>query len=371
MDEILKSGWDPKKTSFSYTSRTGVDLDLLCSKDDLNPFGVVFLERYMTPNGMGTVLGCFNTYLWFQLDKEEGASYWDNIKDHKCMVELGFTKKDEKVPENLMKMLANSEKPHIISTVRTTPVTQICPICQKSFSSTNINDHLDLCIKSDDDVRFDDIVIKNEKDEVCDFEIKIIGENNNNEPADIVGSHSDSLAIPSWLKINDAKGRKEFLNLSPEKRERLILESLKRKIILKRKEALDLLEMAMKDGDMKQLEQTLCSKLVNTKTVASVFHDAACSTELENVKQYCIDFFARHPKIFDIIESEGYKQLPSYLANLLLKAQLARAEELELLPKKEKTPQTLEDEGFWNASFEEDSMDEEDLMEDDQPEDEV
>jgi len=43
-------------------------------------FGFYPGSRVTTPKGSGTVIGLNQGFLWFHIDGDRGASYWDNCK---------------------------------------------------------------------------------------------------------------------------------------------------------------------------------------------------------------------------------------------------------------------------------------------------
>lgn len=47
-------------------------------------------SRVMTPKGAATVIGVYNNNLWFHIEGDSGATYWDNLKSFDDFINLGF-----------------------------------------------------------------------------------------------------------------------------------------------------------------------------------------------------------------------------------------------------------------------------------------
>ncbi len=62
-------------------SEEGPILNLVYKKDTAERWGVVFLQRIKTPNGLGTVIGEHKDRLWIWLDGNRGVSGWE-VKDN-------------------------------------------------------------------------------------------------------------------------------------------------------------------------------------------------------------------------------------------------------------------------------------------------
>ncbi|HFE6604451.1 TPA: coiled-coil domain-containing protein [Legionella pneumophila] len=62
-------------------SEGGPTLNLAFGKDTAKRWGVVFLQRIKTPNGLGTVIGEYKDRLWIWLDDNRGVSRWE-VKDN-------------------------------------------------------------------------------------------------------------------------------------------------------------------------------------------------------------------------------------------------------------------------------------------------
>jgi hypothetical protein len=65
--------------------------------------------------------------------------------------------------------------------------------------------------------------------------------------------------------------------------------------------------------------KTLANTIVCSKTVVEVFRDTLSSTELDHVKEYCIDFLARKDMV-TMFENQAFKELPLYLQDQLQNA---------------------------------------------------
>ncbi|HGP0489737.1 hypothetical protein OQJ35_09615 [Legionella pneumophila] len=63
-----------------FTSKSGKELALAFTTDTAKKWGVVFLQRIRTPNGLGTIIGENNGNLWVWIDNDRGVTYWDHLK---------------------------------------------------------------------------------------------------------------------------------------------------------------------------------------------------------------------------------------------------------------------------------------------------
>ncbi|HAU2242122.1 TPA: hypothetical protein JBK70_15480, partial [Legionella pneumophila] len=67
-------------TKMPFTSKSGKELALAFTTDTAKKWGVVFLQRIRTPNGLGTIIGENNGNLWVWIDNDRGVTYWDHLK---------------------------------------------------------------------------------------------------------------------------------------------------------------------------------------------------------------------------------------------------------------------------------------------------
>ncbi|KAN0043037.1 hypothetical protein ACTA71_010672 [Dictyostelium dimigraforme] len=72
--------------TFQYKSKDGKLIDFDVSRTSCERYGFFAGSRVMTPRGAGTVIGVFENNLWFHIEGDEGASFWDNGKDYESLV---------------------------------------------------------------------------------------------------------------------------------------------------------------------------------------------------------------------------------------------------------------------------------------------
>ncbi|KAK5575798.1 hypothetical protein RB653_006932 [Dictyostelium firmibasis] len=72
--------------TFQYKSRDGRLVDFDVSRDSCEKYGFFAGSRVMTPKGPGTVIGVFEGNLWFHIEGDDGATFWDNGKDYESLV---------------------------------------------------------------------------------------------------------------------------------------------------------------------------------------------------------------------------------------------------------------------------------------------
>ncbi|EAL72235.1 hypothetical protein ACTFIW_009702 [Dictyostelium discoideum] len=72
--------------TFQYKSKDGKLIDFDVSRPSCERYGFFAGSRVMTPKGAGTVIGVYENNLWFHIEGDEGASYWDNGKDYESLV---------------------------------------------------------------------------------------------------------------------------------------------------------------------------------------------------------------------------------------------------------------------------------------------
>ncbi|KAN0033995.1 hypothetical protein ACTFIV_000475 [Dictyostelium citrinum] len=72
--------------TFQYKSKDGKLIDFDVSRSSCERYGFFAGSRVMTPRGAGTVIGVYQNNLWFHIEGDEGASYWDNGKDYESLV---------------------------------------------------------------------------------------------------------------------------------------------------------------------------------------------------------------------------------------------------------------------------------------------
>ncbi|KAF2074305.1 hypothetical protein CYY_004399 [Polysphondylium violaceum] len=76
----------PPKESFLYKAYNGSTLEFDIAGDTCQKFGFFHGCRVQTPKGLASVIGVRDGNLWFHVDGDPGASYWDNGKDYEDLV---------------------------------------------------------------------------------------------------------------------------------------------------------------------------------------------------------------------------------------------------------------------------------------------
>ncbi|EGC31787.1 hypothetical protein DICPUDRAFT_82343 [Dictyostelium purpureum] len=71
---------------FQYKTKDGTLIDFDVSRQSCEKYGFFAGSRVMTPKGVGTVIGVYQNNLWFHIEGDEGASFWDNGKDYESLV---------------------------------------------------------------------------------------------------------------------------------------------------------------------------------------------------------------------------------------------------------------------------------------------
>jgi len=70
---------------FEYLTRRGEVEVFDRSVDACLPYGFIAGDRVMSPKGPATVVGICDGLMWFHIDGENGASFWDNGKDYNAL----------------------------------------------------------------------------------------------------------------------------------------------------------------------------------------------------------------------------------------------------------------------------------------------
>jgi len=74
-----------------HRTKTGEILEFDISRAACSPFGFYYSDRVDTPRGPATVIGVRDDSLWFHIDCDKGASYWDNGKDYVDLLSIGIS----------------------------------------------------------------------------------------------------------------------------------------------------------------------------------------------------------------------------------------------------------------------------------------
>ncbi|KYQ92611.1 DUF544 family protein [Tieghemostelium lacteum] len=84
---------------FQYRSRHGETHEFDTTEDACAKYGFFAGSRVKTPKGPAVVIGVSEGNLWFHVDGDQGASFWDNGKDYDALVfELGMELIDDLGP---------------------------------------------------------------------------------------------------------------------------------------------------------------------------------------------------------------------------------------------------------------------------------
>lgn len=73
-----------------YRTRNGVVKDFNISERACRPFGFYYADRVETPKGPASVVGVADGTLWFHIDGDTGASFWDTAKSYEHLLNMGF-----------------------------------------------------------------------------------------------------------------------------------------------------------------------------------------------------------------------------------------------------------------------------------------
>lgn len=75
---------------FQHRAKNGEVMDFDISRSACNKFGFYYSDRVETPLGSASVVGVANKSLWFLVDGDPGASFWDNGKCYEDLLQLGI-----------------------------------------------------------------------------------------------------------------------------------------------------------------------------------------------------------------------------------------------------------------------------------------
>jgi len=81
-----------------YRAKDGQILLYDISTQILIPYGYNYADRVSTPKGPATVIGVRDTCLWFHIDGDPGASFWDDGKDFQSLRKNGICSIDQMQP---------------------------------------------------------------------------------------------------------------------------------------------------------------------------------------------------------------------------------------------------------------------------------
>jgi len=74
-----------------YKAKNGEIYHFNISSTIVEVFGFAPGLRVITPKGQATVIGEHDGFLWFHIDGDPGASYWDNCKTYEDLLQLGVS----------------------------------------------------------------------------------------------------------------------------------------------------------------------------------------------------------------------------------------------------------------------------------------
>ncbi|EFA80835.1 DUF544 family protein [Heterostelium album PN500] len=74
------------KNKLTYPTKNGKVLEFDISEGACSKFGFFHGSRVTTPKGSATVIGVKDDNLWFHIDRDSGASFWDNGKDYEALL---------------------------------------------------------------------------------------------------------------------------------------------------------------------------------------------------------------------------------------------------------------------------------------------
>jgi len=75
----------------SYQAKSGDIFVFDCGASVFERYGFLSGARVHTPKGGGTVIGIYDNFLWFHIDGDRGASYWDNCRSYEDLLQLGIS----------------------------------------------------------------------------------------------------------------------------------------------------------------------------------------------------------------------------------------------------------------------------------------
>lgn len=76
---------------FEYKAKNGDILSFDMSQTICKPFGFYYSDRVMTPKGPASVVGIREGCMWFHIDGDTGASFWDTGKSYQDLQKLPIT----------------------------------------------------------------------------------------------------------------------------------------------------------------------------------------------------------------------------------------------------------------------------------------
>jgi len=104
-----------------YMAKSGDVFDFDTSQAACEKWGFFAGSRVMTPRGTATVIGVCQGFLWFHVDGDRGASYWDNCKTYEDLLHNNFhiwqapePEPDLKKGEYRVKRIDYKDKPALI-----------------------------------------------------------------------------------------------------------------------------------------------------------------------------------------------------------------------------------------------------------------
>jgi len=74
-----------------YKAKNGEIFEFNISSTIVDVFGFAPGLRVITPKGQATVIGEHDGFLWFHINGDPGASYWDNCKTYEDLLQLGVS----------------------------------------------------------------------------------------------------------------------------------------------------------------------------------------------------------------------------------------------------------------------------------------
>eukprot|EP01111_Echinosteliopsis_oligospora_P011649 TRINITY_DN3892_c0_g1_i1.p1 TRINITY_DN3892_c0_g1~~TRINITY_DN3892_c0_g1_i1.p1 ORF type:complete len:491 (+),score=110.51 TRINITY_DN3892_c0_g1_i1:74-1546(+) len=87
---VQKNYIDDESIWVEHPTKDGSILKFDVCRRACEPHGFFYGDRVLTPRGESTVIGVNGKLLWFHVDGDEGASYWDNIRCYGDMLNNGF-----------------------------------------------------------------------------------------------------------------------------------------------------------------------------------------------------------------------------------------------------------------------------------------
>jgi hypothetical protein len=83
---------------FEHRAKNGQVMEFDISRSACEKFGFYYSDRVETPLGNASVVGVNNGCLWFLIDGDPGASFWDNGKCYEDLLKLGINLISDKPP---------------------------------------------------------------------------------------------------------------------------------------------------------------------------------------------------------------------------------------------------------------------------------